>query len=145
MSDAQGNVENAAGIESTRRRQTEAPSLSGIWALTMVLALIYVMAGVPKVGAFDFIAARFEEVWGYPEWFRTLIGGLEFIGGIFLIIPATAFYAASMLGIIMLGAIYTHLALGNPLFTPIPAICFILLMVVAYVRRPDYLRDGEGA
>lgn len=143
MSGAESNVENAAGIEAARRRQSEAPSFSGIWALTIILALIYIMSGVPKVGAFDFIAARFEEVWGYPEWFRTLIGGLEFIGGIFLIIPATAFYAASMLGVIMLGAIYTHLALGNPLFTPIPAICLILLMIVAYTRRPDYLRDGN--
>ena len=142
MSGAQGNVEHAAGVKSSSRRESEAPSFSGIWALTMILALIYVMAGVPKVGAFDFIAARFEEVWGYPDWFRTLIGGLEFIGGVFLIIPSTAFYAASMLGGIMLGAMYTHLALGNPSFAPIPAICLILLMIVAYTRRPDYLRDG---
>ena len=145
MSDAQPGVENPGEMNPTVREQrtAESPTVSGIWVLTMLLALLYVMAGVPKIGAFDFIAERFEEVWGYPEWFRMVIGALEFIGGIFLIIPQTAFWAAMLLGVIMLGAMYTHLALGNPLFTPVPAICFLLLMVVAYARRPGFLREEE--
>jgi uncharacterized membrane protein YphA (DoxX/SURF4 family) len=111
----------------------------GLWAVTIVLALIYIIAGVPKLGALDFIHRRFSEVWGYPLWFEYLIGALEFVGGILLIIPSTAFWAASMLSVIMVGAIYTHLALGNPAFTPVPLICLALLVYVASKRVP-----GQG-
>mgnify|MGYP006307476249 CR=1 FL=1 len=145
MSSAQSNVEDGSVLEAreSQARQTggyrSAETGSFLWALTIFLSLIYVMAGVPKIGAIEFMAARFEEVWGYPEWFRLLIGGIEFIGGIFLIIPATTFWAATSLGVIMLGAMYTHVALGNPAFTPIPATFFVLLMYVAYKRRPAFL------
>ena len=111
----------------------------GLWAVTILLALIYIIAGVPKLGALDFMHHRFSEVWGYPVWFEYLIGAMEFIGGILLIIPATAFWAASMLSVIMVGAIYTHLALGNPAFTPVPLICLALLIYVATQRIP-----GQG-
>lgn len=114
---------------------------TGLWATTILLSLVYIAAGLPKVGGMSQLIHRFEEVWGYPEWFRLLIGGLEFIGGILLIIPGTAFWAATGLSVIMIGALYTHLVLGEPSLVVVPALCLSLLLYVAYARRPDWLRE----
>jgi putative oxidoreductase len=42
--------------------------------------------------------------WGYPAWFRVLIGGLEVAGGVCLVVPWTAGYGALVLALVMLGA-----------------------------------------
>lgn len=146
MSGTETDVQPGAPLDVGGREEEEAaPENLGLWAITIVLAIIYVASGVPKLESLEFISARFEEVWGFPDWFRMAIGGMEFIGGILLIIPGTAFYAALMLSVIMLGATYTHLVLGNPVFTPIPVTCFVLLMIVAYARRPEWLRADHEA
>ena len=132
-------------VEGGEAREVESLTEDGLglWTITILLSLLFVGAGIPQVGAVDFVAQRFQEVWGYPDWFRMMIGGLEFVGGIFLIIPQTAFWAALGLSVIMLGAIYTHVALGDPAFAPIPFVVLVLLGVVAYARRPPQLRGEQ--
>ena len=52
----------------------------------------------------------FDKV-GLGQWFRYLTGLLEVAGGIGLLIPRYAFYAALLLVIVMIGAIITHVAI----------------------------------
>ena len=105
-----------------------------VWVLSGLLAALFVFGGVPKIyGAAD-MAQHFRE-WGYPDWFRILIGLIEVGGGIGLLVPSLAAYAATALGVVMIGAAFTILRAGAP-GLPIPLVCLALLTVVAYLRRP---------
>jgi uncharacterized membrane protein YphA (DoxX/SURF4 family) len=106
------------------------------WILSTLLALGFIMAGTMKfIGQPEF-NQKFRD-WGYSDNFRYLIGGIELAGGVLLMLPLTAFFAAVSLAIIMIGALYTvqtHLEQGD---NPVPAaISLALLLVVAYLRRP---------
>jgi putative oxidoreductase len=105
-----------------------------VWVLSVLLAALYVFAGTPKImGAADAVEGftRF----GYPGWFRVLIGVIEVVGGIGLLVPRLAFYAAGALGAVMIGAAYTQVTHAVP-GVAIPITCLIVLSVVAYLRRP---------
>jgi uncharacterized membrane protein YphA (DoxX/SURF4 family) len=72
---------------------------------------------------------------GYPAWFRVVIGVIEIGGGVGLLIPRLAFYAAGALGVVMIGAAYTLVVHGEP-GVAMPIVCLLLLATVAYRRRP---------
>lgn len=78
-----------------------------LWVVTLLAAASIVDAGLGKFQSADGWQHWFVEVWGYPAWFRTFIGVAEIAGGILLVIPRTAPYAAVGLIIIMLGAFWT--------------------------------------
>jgi|Marorgknorr_s2lv_3_1036020.scaffolds.fasta_scaffold03157_3 uncharacterized membrane protein YphA (DoxX/SURF4 family) len=48
------------------------------------------------------------EHWGYPARFAHVVGALEFAGGVGLLIPRIARYAATGLLVVMVGAFFTH-------------------------------------
>ncbi|MEC9396088.1 MAG: DoxX family protein [Myxococcota bacterium] len=129
-------------VDVDHTRHTEAPTLdpfanpraAGVWAVTIVLSIIFIAAGIPKLGGVEIAMHRFEQ-WGYPEWFRQLIGGAEFMGAILLLIPRTAFYAALALGAIMLGSIFTHMVHAQYAMALIPLVCFGALTYIASERR----------
>ena len=105
-----------------------------VWVLSALLAALYVFAGLPKlIGAAEAVEGftRF----GYPGWFRVLIGFIEVTGGIALLVPRFAFYAAGALGVVMIGAIYTAITRAAP-GVGVPIACLVLLAIVASLRRP---------
>ncbi len=126
------------------RNYTDAPNVSlfgnpsgtVVWALTFLATIIFVAAGLPKLGDPTFMAAQFEG-WGYPNWLRQSVGGLEFLGAIFLLIPRTAFWAACVLGAVMAGSIATHIAAGQFGMALVPLAMLGLLSFIAAVRSPD--------
>jgi uncharacterized membrane protein YphA (DoxX/SURF4 family) len=70
------------------------------------------------------MVAMFAKI-GFGQWFRILTGSLEVAGAIGLFVPRLAVYAASMLGVVMMGAIGFHLTrLGG---NPVPPIILLLL------------------
>lgn len=73
--------------------------------------------------------------YGYTDGFRLFIGSCEFLGGIALLIPRLAFWAACGLFIIMLGAVYTHVANNDAANAWGALIGLALTGLVAYVRR----------
>jgi uncharacterized membrane protein YphA (DoxX/SURF4 family) len=127
-------------------RQKELPNRSlkivALWALTLFSAAIFIAAAVPKIGGYGFFSQRFD-AWGYPGWLETGVGIAEVVGSIFLIIPATSFYASIVLGAIMAGAIYTHLAMGTAVFALFPLILLLGLCYIAWMRRPEALRSTQ--
>ncbi len=106
-----------------------------VWVLSALLAALFLYAGVPKILGTGEAPEHFAH-WGYPAWFCVLIGLVEVAGGVALLVPPIAFYAAGMLGVVMIGAIYTHLIKAAP-GVPIPTVCLILLALIAYLRRPS--------
>ena len=114
------------------------PRQAAVWALSIALALIYIAAGLPKLGGFEPMLHRFEAL-GFSADFLRGVGALEFLGAVFLLIPRAAFWAASGLMVIMFGSIATHAALGEPALAVIPATCLMALGTIAWARRPRWL------
>jgi uncharacterized membrane protein len=65
------------------------------------------------------------------------IGVCETVGGIALLFPNFAFWAACGLFTIMLGAIYSHLTHGQAALLGAPVLAAFMLAFVAWVRRPQ--------
>ena len=103
----------------------------GYWTSSIILSVVYIIVGVPKLSGLSDVMHRFTE-WGYSEDFMLFIGASEFIAGIFLLIPKTSLYAATYLGLIMCGAIYTHLAFDSVAWAMLPAFCLSFLVYIGY-------------
>ncbi len=77
--------------------------MAAAWLVGLYLANMYVRAGSGKLDDGATWAEVFAE-WGYPAWFRTLIGGIEIAGGATLIVPWLAPYGAFVLCVMMASA-----------------------------------------
>jgi uncharacterized membrane protein YphA (DoxX/SURF4 family) len=76
----------------------------------------------------------FDKV-GHGQWFRYFTGLLEVAGGIGLLIPRYAFYAAGLLGVVMVGAIIAHVTvLGTSPAAPV--VLLVLSGTIAWLRKP---------
>ena len=122
-----------------------------VWGLSIVLAIQFLAAGIPKVLGSENAWVQAFAMWGYPEWFRVVVGIAEIACGILLLVPAAAPFAAIVLAIIMTGALFTRLASATALEDPrvwTPAILLVLLLVVAWLRiapllhRAKHVDDG---
>ena len=81
-----------------------------IWTLSIVLAGLFLLTGIPKVigaGAIGFQASAMRD---FPQWMRVLVGVVECIGAIGLLIPTTASFAALALAVVMVPASLTLVA-----------------------------------
>jgi len=79
--------------------------------------------------------------WGYPSWLRFVVGLGELIGGILLIIPRYRFVGCLLLGVILQGAIVTHVVNANPLGESIAApMTLLLVVIVAVASSPIRMR-----
>jgi uncharacterized membrane protein YphA (DoxX/SURF4 family) len=140
----------ASGLEwAVSRSDVGEGSSRLLWATVFSLSLLYMIAGVPKVTSADTALMLFEN-WGYPSWFPYVVGGVEFFCGSVLPLPRATFLAAIPLGLVMVGAVYTHLAYGDPLYAFFPGAALAGLVYVGYERRPERAWSGgaetsEGA
>lgn len=105
-----------------------------MWVLSVLLAVAYFWSGLWKLLGSEAMANQFAG-WGYATWFMTLIGMIEVAGGLALLVPQAAPYAAAALGVVMLGAAYTHVANGEGAEVLRPLIFLAVLAVVFWLRR----------
>ena len=113
------------------------PLRVGVWVLSVLLAFVFVMAGLPKLQGGPGQVRAFAH-WGYPDWFRIVVGVVELASGALLLIPRLAFFGALGIAAIMAGATYTHVVrvpqeAGRAPFT---LTLLALAALVAYYRRP---------
>lgn len=113
----------------------------GIWLAALMSAATLVMAGMLKLTGAPQMVEEFYR-FGYPDWFRVLIGAAEVGGAIMLLVPRGAFFASIILGVIMTGAVTTHLRFGETLPAMVPLALFVLVAAVGYARRPRWLVTG---
>jgi uncharacterized membrane protein YphA (DoxX/SURF4 family) len=104
-----------------------------LWVLQIALALMFLMAGVPKLLGNPQMVETFDKI-GLGQWFRYLTGGLEILSAVLLLIPRTSGLGALLLVGVMVGAVLTHLFIvgGSPMF---PLILLVAAAVVAWGRR----------
>ena len=112
--------------------------LIAVWVISVLLAGLYLFGGIPKVGG-DANAVEGFRAWGFSDAFRIFIGLAEIAGGIGLLIPPLATWAALGLSLVMVGAAYTHFV-HTPPVQALPAIvCLGLLLFIAHARRGQAL------
>jgi len=97
------------------------------WVLRVVVGLAFLAAGGSKLAGAPAMVAMFAKI-GFGQWFRILTGSLEVAGAIGLFVHRFAAYAASMLAVVMVGAIGFHLTrLGG---NPVPPTVLLLLAIL---------------
>jgi len=74
------------------------------------LAVAFVAVGASKLGGGSAVrwTERFQH-WGYPANAQYIVAALEILGGIGVLIPRWRRGASLILGVLMLGALCTHL------------------------------------
>jgi len=99
------------------------------WILSLLLAASFVFAGYTKIPPGPNMIKRFEN-WGYNADFALLIGVLEILGAILILIPRMTILGACIIIVLMMGAVYTHLAtgIGSPLF----AFIYLAMAIVVF-------------
>jgi len=109
--------------------------LISLWILSGLLALAFIAAGGGKLAGTAVMVDLFAKV-GLGQWFRYFTGLLEVAGGIGLLFPRYAFYAAILLAIVMVGAVVAHvIVLGG---SPAPAFMLLVLSgIIAFLRKPQ--------
>ncbi len=117
-----------------------------IWFLQILMSLAFVVSGLIKLSNDPGVIKAFEG-WGFPNHFHLLIGTVELLCGLALLVPKVASIGASVLVVIMVGAVFTHVFVGSPAYetSPFgelwpPTLFGILVAVIAYARRPPFIR-----
>jgi uncharacterized membrane protein YphA (DoxX/SURF4 family) len=105
-----------------------------LWILSGLVALAFLGAGGAKLAGAAAMVELFDKV-GRGQWFRYFTGLLEVAGGIGVLIPRYAFYAAGLLAVVMVGAIIAHVTvLGTS--TAAPIVLLVLSGTIAWLRKP---------
>lgn len=118
-----------------------------LWIITLLLALVCLRSGWLKVTGNVFWVRDFHR-WGYPDWFRIVVGISELTSMALLLIPRLASYGASLFAAVMLGAIYTHATHNESSRLPFNFLLLALSLIIVFARRPTLLRrlpnSGNG-
>ena len=127
-------------MESTERSKLRIVGAAMLWILS-----IFELLGIGVAGLSKFQGEGWQNMfvgWGYPGWFALVIGGTEML----VVVPRFASYAASMLIVIMLGAIWTVISPTNTtqLGPGIPMIHIAVLSTILYARWSRRWRPGGG-
>jgi hypothetical protein len=115
--------------------------------LGYALGAFFVATGVLKLAGSPLEIVPGAAMLAHPAWFRTVVGLAETLCGLLLFAPAAAALGALGLSLLMVGALGTRLATGEP-GAVYPALLLLALVLVTWASRPDDVRavvDGELA
>lgn len=102
--------------------------------MTAVVSLAFVYYGVIKLIGLEIVVVNFKK-WSIPDVMRYPLGILEIAGAIGLWVPGLRKWAALGLMGMMLGAIYTHVKVADPIVDTVPAVVMFLLAGAVYLFR----------
>ncbi len=97
--------------------------------LKLVLAIAFVLAGGVKIFKAKPMVDQFKE-FGLPDFGVQLVGVLEVVCAIGLLIPPITIYAAILLIILMIGAVFNHVKTKHNIPTIAPAFVLGILSSV---------------
>jgi putative oxidoreductase len=112
-----------------------------VWSLSVVLAAIFLLTGVPKLFGLGTVGLQASAMRGFPDWIRVIVGIVETVGAIGLLIPGTATFAALTLAVIMVPATLTQLTSGEG-GVWVPIVLLAALVFVAWRRNVKYVSDS---
>jgi putative oxidoreductase len=109
-----------------------------LWVIALLLALVCLRSGLmkmPGVPGVEFWIRDFQR-WGYPDWFRVVVGAAELISFVLLVVPRVAGYGAMIFAVVMLGAVVTHASNGESARLPFNLVLIAFSIIIIYARRP---------
>ena len=112
-----------------------------VWSLSVVLAAVFLLTGVPKLFGLGTVGLQASAMRGFPDWIRLVVGVVETVGAIGLLIPATATFAALALAVLMVPATLTQFASGEGGIW-VPILLLAALIFVAWRRNMKYVSDS---
>lgn len=115
------------------------PVEMGLAGLAGLLGLVMAYSGAVKfrgghVGDF--------ERYGYPQWFRLVVGALELGGGVVLaagalVEPILMLTGGALLAIVLTGAVATHLRVGDSVGETVPAAVLLVFVLIVLGVHPS--------
>lgn len=103
-----------------------------------ILTLIFTAAAGMKFAALPFEVAGFER-FGYPLWFMYVIGALQLLGAVLLWVRGFTAAGATLLAILMAGAVGSHWYAGDPAATMLPPLVLLIALAgLAYARHAEF-------
>lgn len=115
-----------------------------LWILIGLLALQLLVAAGFKLAGTQESKDNFER-WGYPDWFRLVVGAGEVLATILLFLPQTRFWAAGGIVLEMIGAVITHVRIQEYAMVGAPVMLLVLAAAIAWLDRPERLRRPRAA
>ncbi|HXV63197.1 MAG TPA: DoxX family protein [Vicinamibacteria bacterium] len=115
-----------------------------IKAMSIFLGVVYLFTGGLKLAGMEMMIESFRG-WGYSVTFMYVIGVLEVAGAVMLLTSRMRVYGATLISILMIGAVFTHLRAGEWMMVPGPMIMLALAATVGWAERTaaSYLREGH--
>jgi len=110
-----------------------------LWLLSSWFAYRLIVNGLRKFDPDGMWTKAFEK-WGYPVWFRILIGILETFGGALLLIPPVRHFGAIILFVVMVGALATRIFNGTSLDDALSIASF----AIAFLYFATYFGDEQS-
>ncbi|SDB74131.1 DoxX family protein [Belnapia rosea] len=114
------------------------------WLLRALMVTLFTLAGAMKLTAHPFELHGFAR-FGYETWFMYGIGLIEFAAAFALLHARLLLPSVALLAAVLVGAIASHLRVGDPLAEAAPAfIALAMLVVLAGLHWPGR-RSAQGA
>jgi uncharacterized membrane protein YphA (DoxX/SURF4 family) len=110
-----------------------------LWVFALFLAWVFIRQGMAKFSDTSGWARAFR-VWHYPVWFRIAVGVVETAAALLLLWRPTALAGAVLIGVVMIGAMATHVYWGHPGQVTSEVMPLTLAILVAIGRRASFLR-----
>jgi uncharacterized membrane protein YphA (DoxX/SURF4 family) len=114
-----------------------------LWIPTLFLVYVFATQGVAKFSDTSGWARAFA-VWHYPVWFRILVGVCEVAAAILLLTRRTASIGATLIALVMLGAMATHVHRGHPEQVTSEVLPLTLSLIVLRGRWSHFARLVSG-
>ena len=109
------------------------------WISTIWLALGMVAAGLQQVFQVKSFVDIITVQLGYPSYFLYILGAWKILGVIAILIPKYGLlkeWAYAGFFFVMSGAIFSHLAAGDPMIKTVPSLVLLILTVASWYFRP---------
>ncbi len=113
-----------------------------LWIIALFLALVCFRSGImkmPGIPGEEFWIRDFNR-WGYPAWFKIIVGLTELVAALLFLAPRVAGYGGAIFAAVMLGATFTHATHNEFGRLPFTIFLFALSLVIILVRQPKALR-----
>jgi putative oxidoreductase len=112
-----------------------------VWTLSVILAGVFLLAGIPKVLGTAPVGFQAAAMHGFPSGIRIVTGLVEVLCAVGLLIPSVSTVAAACLALLMVPAAATQYMSGESGLW-VPLVVFVLLAFVAWRRNAKWVFDG---
>jgi len=111
---------------------------SAYWTATVVTAALFAIPGAALVAKVPHFAVEMGRL-GYPQYFLLLLGAFKMAGALVVLaprLPVLKEWAYAGMGFDIVGAIVSHLSVGDPPATAALPIAIGLLLATSWALRP---------